>query len=259
MNHVQPTFEHSFVQALRCLPGETAATESAALYLQEPAFAVYRNTVGKGCIDALEANYPTVARLVGSDWFRSVAALFVSAAPPSDSRLLVYGAGFADFLANFAPAAELPYLPGVARLDRFWTQAHVAADAHALDGSALTALTPERLANLVLRPHPAAHWAWFDAMPVYTIWQRNRSTEFTSEDNDIPWQAEGALITRPLDDVHWCQLDPAGVAFLEACNIASGCTLAQAAAATLATEPDADLSQLLAQLLRSGALVSAKS
>ena len=29
------------------------------------AFAVYRNTVLKGCIDALQANYPTVGQLVG--------------------------------------------------------------------------------------------------------------------------------------------------------------------------------------------------
>jgi hypothetical protein len=32
---------------------------------RQPGFAVYRNTVLKGCIDALQANYPTVHALVG--------------------------------------------------------------------------------------------------------------------------------------------------------------------------------------------------
>ena len=39
----------------------------------QPGFAVYRNTVLKGCIDALQASYPTVCQLVGEDWFRAAA------------------------------------------------------------------------------------------------------------------------------------------------------------------------------------------
>jgi fatty-acyl-CoA synthase len=32
------------------------------------------NTVMKGCVDALQANYPTIERLVGEEWFRAAAA-----------------------------------------------------------------------------------------------------------------------------------------------------------------------------------------
>lgn len=35
--------------------------------------AVYRNTVAKGRADALAGLFPTVERLVGSDWFRDAA------------------------------------------------------------------------------------------------------------------------------------------------------------------------------------------
>jgi len=45
----------------------------AALAAQ-PGFAVYGNTVLKGCIDALQASYPTVCQLVGEEWFRAAAA-----------------------------------------------------------------------------------------------------------------------------------------------------------------------------------------
>ena len=71
-----------------------------------PAFAVYRNTVIKGCIDALQGNYPTVARLVGDEWFRAAALRFVREHPPRAPMLVEYGEGFSAFLETFPPAAE---------------------------------------------------------------------------------------------------------------------------------------------------------
>ena len=175
--------------------------DAAHALASQPAFAVYRNTVMKGCIDALEANYPSVARLVGRDWFRAAAAVHAAAQLPRDARMLDYGDGFADFLAGFEPARELPYLPGVAHLDRCWTQAHAAADAEAIDGAWLAALPPEALGDLRLAPHPAARWHWFADAPIYTIWQRNRSA--SDDHDDIEWRGEGALLTRAHDAVAW--------------------------------------------------------
>jgi hypothetical protein len=215
----------------------------------QPAFAVYRNTVMKGCIDALEANFPAVARLVGSEWFRAAAALHVAAEPPCDGRLLNYGSGFAGFLQGFEPAAELPYLPGVARLDALWREAHAAQDAPVLDAAWLARCAPELLATMVLAPHPAARWAWFDEQPVYSIWARNRRT--AGDEEELVWQAEGALLTRPADTVAWRAIPQAGCAFLDAC--AAGLPLADAAERALAVDADADLATLLESLLRAGA------
>ncbi len=82
------TFQQSFAQALLHPGAADPAAVAMAAVLQQPAFSVYRNTVLKGCIDALEANYPTVARLVGSEWFRSVAALVAVAGDITSSRIL---------------------------------------------------------------------------------------------------------------------------------------------------------------------------
>ena len=249
-------FQSAFAAAL--LSPESVADPAVRRLMQQPAFAVYRNTVMKGCIDALESSFAAVARLVGSEWFRAAAALHVAADPPRDGRLVDYGVGFPDFLAHFGPASELVYLPGVARLDALWCQVHAAADADTLDARWLVGCEPEVLARLVLAPHPAARWAWFPELPVFTIWQRNRTADgmddVVHDGSDIAWHGEGALIARPLDAVTSHAIDESGCAFLDAC--AAGLPLADAADRALAAKPDADLASLLEALLRAGAFAS---
>lgn len=242
-------FQDGFAQSLLALPDDMPPS-LRALTLQ-PGFAVYRNTVMKGCIDALQANFPAVLRLVGEEWFRAAAALHVRAQPPTDARLLRYGAYFPGFLRDFPPAVDLPYLEGVAQLDRFWTEAHVARDADALAPSVLAGMPPAQLGEWVLVPHPAARWAWYEDQPIYTLWQRNRDDPSMRDDDDVIWCGEGALITRPGGKVQWTALDAAGCVFLDACR--AGQTLALACDAALACNANADLARLMASLLEAGA------
>ena len=246
-------FQDAFAQALLAPPDAEPPAEVSALAAQ-PGFAVFRNTVLKGCVDALQANYPAVARLAGEEWFRAAAAIFARAHLPRNPSLLDYGRGFAAFLEGFAPAAEFPWLPQVAQLDRYWTEAHAARDAAALDPAALARLSSKELARAVLRPHPSARWAWFADRPIFTLWRRNR--EASGDEHRIVWRGEGALLARPRDAVQWIALDAAGCSFLDAC--ARGCTVAEAAEAALAARDDADLAQLTAALLRAGAFSRAR-
>lgn len=240
-------FQDRFAQALFASEPD-AGTEIAAL-ARQPGFSVYRNTVMKGCIDALQANYPSVTRLVGEEWLRAAAAIYARAHPPQDARMLYYGEDFPDFLARFEPAADLPYLPDVARLDRLWTEAHAALDEAPLDPAALAGQAPEALAGMVLHPHPAARWRWFADQPIYTIWRRNR--EGLDDGSEIEWRGEGALLVRPREAVAWIALDAAGCAFMDACM--AGRPLADAAAAALGMQQDIDLARLLSTLLDTGA------
>ena len=235
------------------LPPPGASTPPPAwldALLAQPGFAVYRNTVTKGCIDALQANYPAVHALVGTDWLSAAAHAFVHQHPPSDGRLMAYGAGFAEFLDHFAPASNLPYLGAVARLDRCWTESHLAADAPTLQAAWLARQLPQALAVLRLQPHPAVRWQWCSAHPAYSLWQHQR--EGLSWDSALPWQGEGALLTRPHDAVQWARLPRAGCVLLDAC--AAGATFEDAAAQALQAHPGADLPTLVALLLRTGAL-----
>ena len=239
-------FQNTFAAAL-------LAPEPATIWntlARQPGFAVYRNTVMKGCIDALQANYPAVTRITGEEWFRAAAALYVRNAPPADPALVNYGASFPEFLAHFEPACELPYLPGIARLDRYWTEVHIARDDVTLDPATPARLSPKALAAAVLYPHSAVRWAWFDAMPVYSIWSRNRADEPFPGDWTPGWHAEGALLTRPEGVVQWHALDIASYAFITVCT--NGGTVAQAASAAQAADAETDLRQLMNSLLRAG-------
>lgn len=243
-------FQEDFARALLDPEADAGDASAVGALLRQPGFAVYRNTVLKGCIDALQANYPAVARLVGDEWFRAAASIYARANLPAQPMLLGYGEGFASFLATFEPAAELPYLAGVARLDRFWTEAHVARDEVPVDARELAGLDAARMRRVVLRPHASARWAWFGGQPVFTIWRRNRASGPIDE-SPIDWLGEGALVVRPGDVVQWIGIDAAGCAFLDAC--AGRRTIAEAGAAALATNPRTDLAALAAQLFAAGA------
>lgn len=225
----------------------------------QPGFAVYRNTVMKGCIDALAANYPAVVSLVGEDWFRAAAADFVRAVPPARASLLDYGVGFADFLAEFPPAAELRWLVPVARLDRHWTEAHGACDAPCAEPTLLARIEADTIAQLHLRPHPAARWLWDDAVPVYTLWTLNRGRVPMPKDGlaSVCWRGEGALTTRRDDVVRTLALPHAACALLDAC--AAGARFVEAIGAALARDATLDLTAVIAQLLRAGAFLPAET
>lgn len=215
----------------------------------DPGFAVYANTGLQASIAALEANFPSVAHWLGEPWFRPLAAHFARLHPPSDARLILYGETFADFLRECEPDSDWPYLQHLARLDRMWTQAHVAADAVPLDFARWAAQDPGRLAAARLQLAPATQWHGDSTLPVWDLWSTARAADI--ERSAVPWRGQAVLITRPDDEVLCCEVDAAGCAFLQAC--AQGLPLADAAEVALQAAPEADLQVLLSTLFAQGA------
>ena len=208
--------------------------------------AVYRNTIAKGCVDALAANFPTVASLVGDEWFRAAAALFAAEHPPASAALLAYGEAFPDWLARFPPADELPYLSAMARLDRMWTTALFAPEAQPLDAEAF-AIAPEALAGARVTLHPSLAFEAFDSgLP--GLWLAAREPE--PGEMELIDDPQGVLIVRPEDTVHSRLLDAAGFAFLTAAR--DGATLGEAITAAGEADPAADLAPLFAALIADG-------
>ena len=123
--------------------------------LAERRFAVYRNNVTVGLCDALAASFPTVAALVGEDFFYALARDFIRQSPPAGPVLHEYGEGFPAFIAGHAAAGDLPYLPDVARLDWVCLRAYHAADAAPVGIDALAAVPAAALDGLRLSLHPS--------------------------------------------------------------------------------------------------------
>ena len=84
---------------------------------QAERLAVYRNNARHNFREALRAVYPVVEMLVGSEFFAACADIHAAAHPSTSGDIHGYGGRFGDSLAGFAPAAGLPYLPDMARLE----------------------------------------------------------------------------------------------------------------------------------------------
>jgi hypothetical protein len=120
-------------------------------------FGVYRNNVTVSLIDALADTFPVVQQLVGDAFFRAMAGEFVRQSPPASPVLAWYGDAFAGFAAAFPPAAGVPYLADVARLEYARVLAFHAADADPVPVAEIAACLndPEVLPALRLRLHPS--------------------------------------------------------------------------------------------------------
>ncbi|MBO9547642.1 DNA-binding domain-containing protein [Caulobacter sp.] len=240
-------FQDAFVAALAGSPSALspwlAPGEGAA------GLSVYRNTIAKGCVDALAANFPTVLSMVGEDWFRAAAALFAREAPPASAALLDYGEAFPTWLERFPPADDTPYLAGIAHLDRLWTEALFAAEAPVLTAEALAALPPEVLAETNLALHPSVRFASFEAgLP--SLWVAAREGR---EDLELPDQPETLLLVRDKGAVMHRVIGNAETAFLRACG--DGLSSAEAAGRAFEADPDVQLAPLFAALIARGAFM----
>jgi hypothetical protein len=116
---------------------------------------IYRNTFVTGVTKALRLTYPAIHRLVGAEFFEGAAAIFIAQHPPQAAWLDEYGAEFADFVRDFDPAASLPYLADVARLEWAVSRALHVADEPPLDLRRLQALSPEDQVGVAFVPHPS--------------------------------------------------------------------------------------------------------
>jgi hypothetical protein len=135
-------------------------------------FAVYRNNVVVSLVNALRTRFPATEKIVGAEFFFAMARLFVTEHPPRSRILSEYGDDFPDFIAHFEPAAELCYLPDVARLEAARTRAYHAADAEPVLPDALAAIDPARIAGMRLTLHPSLQIVR-SRHPVVTIWAMN--------------------------------------------------------------------------------------
>ncbi|MCO8314036.1 HvfC/BufC N-terminal domain-containing protein [Pseudomonas mandelii] len=205
-------------------------------------FAVYRNNVQSSLINALADSYPVVSQLVGDEFFRAMAGLYVRSYPPQSPLINDYGKDFAEFIDNFEPAARVPYLADVARLERLRVQAYHAADAQPLSHDQIAAALshPQALGELTVEFHPSLNLLT-SAFSVVSIWAAHQQ-DATLAGIDLDHR-QNALVLRNDLEVEVFAIDHGASTFIH--NLRNGQSLTQA----LETTPAFDLSQILALLI----------
>jgi hypothetical protein len=212
------------------------------------ALKVHRNTAMKAALDALADNYPVIRALVGEEAFVACAAVYAAGNPPSDPRLCLYGERFNAFVSGYLPFIKLPWLTAVARLEWLRVEALFAADAPPLDPSSITG---QLSVDTRLWLHPALRMLNSD-VPVASLWLAHQPSAAPDAIQQVEWQSEVALVTRPADRVIVRVADPGSAAFLSAC--ARGGPLVEAACA--ADEAGGNVAEVFAGLIAAGAFLA---
>jgi len=219
-------------------------------------YAVYRNNVVGGLVDALAETFPASLNLVGDAFFRAAAATFVRAHPPGSALLLHYGGGLPAFLRGFPPAAGVPYLGDVAELEWAQAEAFHAPDAAPVPVDALGAVPQEALADTGLALHPSLRLI-SSSYPVVALWADLLGRP-GAEDVDLR-HGEDALVLRPGWQVEVTALPPGSATFLSALSAGAGLATAAGEAADAATHTGFDLGTHLAGLFQAGCFVGLRS
>lgn len=215
--------------------------------------AVYRGNLAERGRSALAAVYPVVERLVGEAFFARAAWLYALAHPSRSGDIHDFGGEFAGFLAAYAPAASLSYLPDVARLEWAAHRVFHAADGIPPDPVWLGALPAKACSALGFALAPACRLVTA-LFPVHHIWAMHQpdalwDSSFLLEKGEVR-----LLVRRGADYGIACRpLEPAEYALLAA--IDAGCALGAAFDRAESAGGDAELAEALRRHLAAGSLV----
>lgn len=207
---------------------------------------IYRNNIASALVRALEGLYPALVRLMGPEFFAQLARDYARVHPPTHGRLLEYGFELPEFVASYEAAGGYPWFADVGRLELAWHRAYLAAEAEPLRGSDLAGVPPERMADLVLVPHPSCQ-RLASRYPVTRIWRVALEEEEPETPVEIEGGTEWLLVVRPGAEVEVRTLEKAGFTFLGA--LADGRSLGAAYESAHAVDPEFDLQAHLAGLL----------
>lgn len=203
---------------------------------------IYRNNVFGNYRKALAATFPVVRRLVGAAFFNAAVDAYVRAHPSTRGDVNRYGGELARFLADYAPARALTYLPDVARLEWAIDQAVIAADAPPFGLAARAALPEDAHASLRFVPHPSVQLVE-SRYPILHIWQVNQPDFEGSAEVELDEGGDSLLVARGECGVEIERLQPGAAALLQ--GFAAGEPLAVAARLAAAAEPSFDLAAAL--------------
>jgi hypothetical protein len=233
-------------------PGHATADELVAARGIPAAsrIAIYRHNIEITFHDALKLGFPAIARLVGDDYFRQLAAGYRRQYPSRSGNLQHVGGSFPGHIDARLGKSEFAYLADVAAIEWAYQEILVAADHRPLDVTRLAAIKSDDFDSLRMVLHPAVR-ILASRFPLVRIWRANRPESVDAMVIDLAAGGDFVLLQRRDFDIEIHHLDHASFDFLSALARAEPLISALDAAA----RQDADPSALLARYVRLGVIV----
>ena len=209
-------------------------------------FDVYRNNIAVSLSDALESAFPVIRKLVGDQFFRAMAGVYLRRHLPTSPIMMFYGEMMPKFLRRFNPAQSLPYLSDITTFELAMRHPYHAANVSPIDATVPSALAPDKMmgAKLTLAPATTVIESQF---PIYSIYRANTVLGAPK----VAMQPESLVITRPAFDPIQHLISPASAACITALNKGHALGVAMSAAGH-----DLEMGATLGLLLSQNAVTS---
>ena len=121
-----------FIEQLLALENNQLATAEAAYSHR---FWIYQNNVFAALQEYLADVFPATKGVVGKDFFKQMAQVYIQKSPPKQGNIHSYGHHFADIVEYFEGLSDLVYLADLIRYEWALHSAYYAADEQPLDVS----------------------------------------------------------------------------------------------------------------------------
>jgi hypothetical protein len=206
---------------------------------------LHRHHVMRSVGAALAATFPTVAAVVGQEFFALLARDFMAGTALEDPVLSRYGEHFPQFLTAKQDMHGLPYLADVARLDWALNVAFHAGLEPRLSAADLAGWPQESLLSLSARL-PTGSSLIESAYPLDLIWQASQPGASVGKVDLAAGRVCLAIFRRP-DDAAFVVLTPGEAAFIKC--LCRGDPLAAAAQYASQEEDHFDLAATFGRML----------
>lgn len=160
----------------------------------EARLSIYKNNYYASLIEAMEASFETVYKLVGEDFFKALCKAYLQAHPPQNPIVILLGENFPGFITSFPHTQQIPYLADVAKLDWARQVCHHAPSQASVEPSIFSRLSPTELMEKIITPRADIQLIR-SAFPIYSIWEMNHSAQSPHKEIDLG-QSQQLLLIR---------------------------------------------------------------
>jgi hypothetical protein len=211
--------------------------------------AIYQNNVRGALQTSLAQVYPVCRKILGENYFKQLASVYIKKYPSRQHDLNDYGEYFSDFIyLQYQQRSELndfSYLSDLVQLEWFYHHVYYAAQGSMFDFSAFSQLTQQQQAQSIFQIVPCLKFI-SSSYPILSIWQLNQDDSTTQQ--TLVSNAENCYIFRKNNQIRLIAIDAKMYKLLSLVN--EGATLKEI------TQTDEDNN--FPELIRHGLIASFK-